>query len=172
MTTPLVLTSSSGPQMLGVRFRPGRAAGFLGMPLHELTDQMMDLSLEPDELEQLLMKRLANAEIDARIDAAVSRIERSRGLISIETLAGELGMTRQHLRRRFLDLVGITPKMFARVIRFQHVVVRASRADDVSWSALAADFGYADQSHLIADFRELAGTTPVPFLLSRRTASP
>jgi AraC-like DNA-binding protein len=81
-------------------------------------------------------------------------------------------MTRQHLRRRFLDLVGITPKMFARVIRFQHVVVRASRADDVSWSALAADFGYADQSHLIADFRELAGTTPVPFLLSRRTASP
>jgi len=173
MTAPLVLTSTNGPEMFGVRFRPGRAAAFFGMPMHELTDQRIDLELAHDvaRVEEMLLRRLKDADADPRIDAAVQMIEASRGLISIDRLAHELNITRQHLRRRFLEQVGISPKTFARVVRFQHVVAAAERADDVSWSGVAADFGYSDQSHLIADFRELAGTTPVPFFLSRRAAA-
>jgi AraC-like DNA-binding protein len=58
------------------------------------------------------------------------------------------------------------------VIRFQHVVARSARLPNLSWAGLAADIGYSDQSHLIADFRQLAGTTPVPFLLSREPGAP
>jgi AraC-like DNA-binding protein len=181
MTTPLVITAADGPELFGVRFRPGRASAFFGMPLDELTDRTIEIPLDAEPfvdgdrialIEQMLMRRLADADVDARIDGAVARIETSRGLVVIEELARELGITRQHLRRRFLERVGVTPKTFARVVRFQHVVARSARLPNLSWAGLAADFGYSDQSHLIADFRELAGTTPVPFLLSRETGAP
>jgi AraC-like DNA-binding protein len=181
MTTPLVITAAEGPELFGVRFRPGRASAFFGMPLDELTDQTIEIPLDAEpfaggeriaRVEEMLMRRLAAADVDARIDGAVTRIEASRGLVSIEQLATDLGITRQHLRRRFLERVGISPKMFARVVRFQQVVARSTRAPNLSWAGLAADFGYSDQSHLIADFRALAGTTPVPFLLSRETGAP
>jgi AraC-like DNA-binding protein len=181
MTSPLVLQSARGPEMLGVRFRPGRGADFFGMPLAELTDTRIELPLldaaqvadrRIAAIEELLLRRLAIAERDARVDAAVARIEAARGAIAVDDVARFAGMTRQHLRRRFLERVGISPKMFARVVRFQSVLANAANADAAEWAGVAAEHGYADQSHLIADFRELAGTTPVPFFLSLRGTAP
>ncbi|MGZ7079073.1 MAG: helix-turn-helix domain-containing protein, partial [Thermoanaerobaculia bacterium] len=67
---------------------------------------------------------------------------------------------------RFDAAVGVSPKMFARVVRFRRVL-REIAAPAVDWSDVALSAGYFDQSHLIADFRQFAGTTPVPFFLSR-----
>jgi AraC-like DNA-binding protein len=61
----------------------------------------------------------------------------------------------------------VSPKTFARVVRFRHLVEdRRSRLSSVDWSALAIEHGYYDQSHLIADFRDLAGATPASFHFS------
>jgi AraC-like DNA-binding protein len=172
MTAPVVLEGGH-PELLGIRFRPGRAAALLRMPLHELTDlrvEYADRTLRPEgdalpawiaSLERELMRRASAAEPDRRIDAAVARI--IRGGVSIDDLARELNVTRQHLRRTFLAQVGIPPKTFARVMRFRRLL-RA--AGSQPWAAIAADLGYSDQSHLIAEFSEFAGTTPVPFFLS------
>ena len=179
MTLPLVLTETSAPPMLGVRFRPGRA--LFGVPLAEITDARVPLAeLWPGEslgervaeartiaqqmeiVESALLARAGNA-VDARVAYAVDRLAHGG---SVERVAGELGVTRQYLRRRFLDLVGVSPKTFARVARFRRVLQAARRDGHPQWASIAADFGYADQSHLIAEFREFAGSTPVPFLLS------
>lgn len=178
MTAPVIIAGERQPEMLGIRFRPGRAAALLRTPLHELVDLRVPLAdvapirLEADgsleqriaALERDLARRAASSLVDRRIDAAVMRM--TRGDISIDALARELGVTRQHLRRAFLTHVGLSPKTFARVMRFRRVLQLAARERRPSWSALAVDLGYSDQSHLIADFRELAGTTPVPFFLS------
>jgi AraC-like DNA-binding protein len=102
-------------------------------------------------------------ESDARIDRAVELLARGR---SVDDVAREVNLSRQHLRRRFLEQVGVGPKTFARVARFQRLLAHLRGRSAPSWAAAAADVGYFDQSHLIADFRELAGTTPVPFFLS------
>ena len=186
MTAPLVVAGDRIPEMLGVRFRPGRAAALLRTPLHELTDLRVPLQdvarfrIETEgtveeriaALERELVRRAAEAESDRRIDAAVAAIVRTGGAMSIDVLAREIGVTRQHLRRAFLTHVGVPPKTFSRVMRFRRVLDAAGSERRPSWAALAADLGYTDQSHLIAEFRELAGTTPVPFFLSDQPGGP
>ena len=172
MTRPLLLEGDRAPAMIGVRFRPGRAAALLRLTLREITDgrapvdrigEIVANAASPvAALEREVMARVARAgAIDRRVDAAIERIIRSGGRVPIEQLADAIGISRQHLARRFLIDVGIAPKTFARVMRFQRVL--RHRAAIGSWSDAAVRFGYYDQAHLIADFRELAGDTPFHF---------
>jgi AraC-like DNA-binding protein len=184
MTRPLVVPS--GGDLLGVRFRPGRAAAFLRIPLAEITDAQVSLgdlwrnacggqAILPVQtggiaclplLEAELLRRLA-PDRDPRVDGAIRRIVATGGAERVETVAREIGISRQHLARQFLHHVGVSPKTFARVVRFRRVMEdRRSRLSEVDWSRLALEHGYYDQSHLIADFRELAGATPSSFHFS------
>lgn len=175
MTRPLVLRGGT-PSFFGVRFRPGRADAFLRLPLDEITDRTVEFD------DTVLAERVAEArtpaarieaidawlmrhavEPDPRVDSAVAMLAAGR---SVDDVAHEVNLSRQHLRRRFLRQVGVGPKTFARVMRFQRLVASIRRDANLSWAAAAADSGYFDQSHLIADFRDFAGTTPVPFFLS------
>jgi AraC-like DNA-binding protein len=88
------------------------------------------------------------------------------GRIDISRLAAALGVTRQHLARRFAAHVGVTPKMFCRVVRLWQVL-RSPRSGRVNWAALAADLGYSDQSHLVSEFRSLTGLTPSRWVAGR-----
>ncbi len=67
---------------------------------------------------------------------------------------------------KFREQVGLTPKTAARVLRFRSLCRRLD-AEPVRWAEIAYDCGYADQSHLIREFRKLAGTTPTDFLARR-----
>jgi AraC-like DNA-binding protein len=175
MTRPLFLRDRV-PAFFGVRFRPGRAGAFLRLPLHEITDRSLDFrdrelaervaqaptaAARVTVIEAWLAQRIA--EPDRRIDRAVELLAAGR---AVDDVAREVNLSRQHLRRRFLQQVGVGPKTFARVARFRRLLKRVEGEASPSWAAAAADTGYFDQSHLIADFRELAGTTPVPFFLS------
>ena len=170
MTRPLFIEPDRAGNFLGIRFRPGRLAAILGVPLREVTDARVPLrdvsrriEIHADSMERDL-ERFAALETDPRVDAAIDRIIRSGGRCDIERVAALANVTRQHLARLFAEHVGISPKLFARVIRFRHAL-RLGR--EKPWADVAAELQYADQSHLIADFREFSGETPVPFLLSR-----
>lgn len=180
MTKPLVITSTPH-EFFGVRFRPGRAAAFLRVPLAEITDarvplgelwgrDVVDEVHSVDDrvafLETELIRRLRPSR-DARVDAAIARI--CAGADRIDTIARELGVSRQHLARQFQHHVGVSPKTFARVMRFRRLLEDAGSDD---WAELAARHGYYDQSHLIAEFRELALTTPHEWISARRAVSP
>lgn len=169
MTRPIVAAPEG--DLLGVRFKPGRAAAFLRIPLAEITDARVPLAelwrddphaFSIQELEAALLKRL-QPEVDPRVDAAIDRIV--RGAERVERIAADVGISRQHLARQFLHHVGVPPKTFARVMRFRRVLDSLG-GDDVDWADVAAANGYYDQSHLIADFRELAGSTPNAFHFS------
>lgn len=187
MTRPLLL---SGPQprlSMGVRFRPGHARAALGLPGSELTDTIVPWSeLTADakaELERvashpsddarlgalaaLMERRLARAGTPpAFVGEAVRRLETTAGRLRVATLADGLGVSRQHLARQLSVHVGLSPKTFARVVRMRAALARADAAraahphPPFTWSGLAYDLGFADQSHLIEEFRDIAGMTP------------
>jgi AraC-like DNA-binding protein len=117
-----------------------------------------------ETVEAALRKLFADSKPGRRVDAAVDAILRSGGRATIDRVAAAAGVSRQHLARAFAYHVGVSPKTFARVMRFRRAL---ELAGGHNWDDLAAELGYFDQSHLIADFREFAGTTPVPFFLSR-----
>ena len=168
------------PEMLGVYFRPGRAVSFLRVPIGDLTDSMADVEsvwsksaslaselCELDEMSRIdrvesnLLGRLALAKRTGAvgIDRMAALMVRRRGGEAVETLAHGAGISRQHLSRLFRERVGVGPKLYNRLARFQAGLVYAG-AGDVDWADAAAGLGYADQSHMIAEVREFSSLTP------------
>ena len=83
--------------------------------------------------------------------------------------SGDVSVAGPRTRAHFKNATGVAragPKDFARTVRLQRAVRRAATSKD--WASIAADAGYYDQAHLIADFRELVGLTPGAFLKRQR----
>jgi AraC-like DNA-binding protein len=91
---------------------------------------------------------------------------------SVSVVAAELGVSERHLRRQFLETVGIGPKQFAKLARFHRALSAVRERGSASWASIASAAGYYDQAHLIADFRALTGVTPQALLRELRAAAP
>jgi AraC-like DNA-binding protein len=94
------------------------------------------------------------------VQSAARRLE-SRNVASV---AEHLGISERHLRRVFREAIGLSPKAYFKLRRFERALKAARDGGDLSWSNIAVDAGYFDQAHLIADFRSIAGATPREFL--------
>jgi AraC-like DNA-binding protein len=167
-------------QLIGIRFHPGGTAPFLRLPLHEITDQVVELGSLSSKLErelvrvtsdsalltekitaieEFLTRELLSREPDARLMMLGARIVDSGGLVSVDQLANDAGISSRQLERRFLREIGLGPKLLGRIIRFQQVF-RAVEQCDAAWAAVAIECGYYDQAHLIRDFHQFARQTP------------
>jgi AraC-like DNA-binding protein len=185
-----LLLRPDGPiGIVGIRFHPHGAAGLLRAPQHELAGAPIGLealhpalrralaAVEPGRggldaaarhAQRVLAAWLDRNRIDRRVSHAVALLARTRGRLSIDRVAASSGMTRRHLERRFLDHVGLTPKRFARIMRFQHALRLLDQPDAALGGArAAAECGFADQAHFARDFRELAGCPPSRHLLQK-----
>ncbi len=161
---------------------PGGARRFFGIPMSELAGRAVSLrDLLPtryrdlderlaelpswdarlDQVETLLLERLQEADVATQItDFAQRRIEACGGAIEMGALARELGYSRKHVIHLFREHVGVTPKLLARIIRFDRLMQYLRSGRTGRWSELALAFGYYDQSHLVRDVQQFTGTTP------------
>jgi AraC-like DNA-binding protein len=169
--------------MVGVYFQPVRARSFTGLPLSWLTDRVLSLdelwgptgaglpeeldgmteAARIDRLESELLQRLGRGrDPGTRIDVPglAAWVRRSRGRVSVERLAEAAGVSRQHLTRVFHELAGVSPKMYCRLARFHSALGVAAAGARGAWAGVAAALGYADQSHMIAEFRKFSSLTP------------
>jgi AraC-like DNA-binding protein len=105
-------------------------------------------------------------DADRAVSWSAHEIRRARGVISIDEIAAHLGMPRALFARRFSDFVGVTPKRFARILRFHNALALIGRGQGIATAA--AELDYYDQSHLYRDFTEFAGMTPAAFIAARR----
>ncbi|WP_438044581.1 helix-turn-helix domain-containing protein [Sorangium sp. So ce128] len=181
-----------------VVFRPGGAYPFFGVPMDELADRIVpardlwgrraDALLEQlvavgtgvtrdpararlEVIERALEGRMLGPDVFEPASAAVARAALRRlslGGITVEETASALHVSPRNLRRAFVATVGVSPKQYARIARFQRVVSNAQIARG-SWSEIALASGYCDQPHLVREFRELAGLSPVAFMKRRST---
>lgn len=91
------------------------------------------------------------------------RIAVDHGITRIEQVATEFGLTPRTLQRLFRDYVGASPKWLIQRYRLHEAVARIDADAACDWAALALDLGYADQAHLIRDFKKIVGRTPVEY---------
>jgi AraC-like DNA-binding protein len=190
LTRQLVLHPTGRIGVLGLRFHPFGAATLFPHSQDDLagtTRAVEDLSTrvaqtmesvfagapslaEAASLAQAALGALIDdGRLDSRLADAVREIERSHGLVSIDRVAEHAGMTRRHMERQFLQVVGMTPKRLARIARFQRAVRFLEGDGDArpGGAITAATCGYADQAHFIRDFRDLAGCPPTQHLLNK-----
>jgi AraC-like DNA-binding protein len=153
---PTVLTPSRNCDVVGVRFRPGGAAAFFRFAMSEVRDAILPadevLCFDGHGLVELLVKRRTPPRQWRSVAAAVEIIEARRGNVRIGALAKHIGISERTLQRSFEDAVGVLPKTFARLTRFQ-----------AHLAAPDGDAGYVDASHLTRDYHEFAGVTPAAY---------
>ena len=120
-----------------------------------------------------LLQRYASVEHDRPTASAVGDLVGTSGRASIDVVAARAGMTTRHLQRRFADRVGVSPKVLARILRFQRTLLQRAAADRSrpDWVRVAVECGYTDQSHLIHDYAAFAGETPATLLAAESELS-
>lgn len=186
----LLIESLHGTRMMGIRLPPLGAYRFFGIPMQEISDQVIDLDLvlgaraigelrcrlleaagmaeRVRMLARWTMRRLsAGPEQDATAQYAYQTLLASGGEARIGDLSQELGISQRHLIERFRRQVGLSPKRFARIVRYRRAIDQAQRMETVDWAALALECGYYDQAHFIHDFRSFTGSTPTEFMRLR-----
>jgi AraC-like DNA-binding protein len=161
ITRPLLIRPTGAGKVLAARFHPNGAARICKRPMEELTDRFLPLDIPastPEELEAALLKRLRPG--NWVVEKALATIGDGQGHIS--DLAAELRYSRRSIQRVFQRDVGIPPKLYARIQRFQRVFreYQAGR----KWIETAIECGYYDQSHLAVDFRQFAGEAPAALI--------
>jgi transcriptional regulator GlxA family with amidase domain len=174
--------------LLGIHFRPGGATPLLGLPASELRDADMPLAAlwggaawEMQErivaartpearlglLQAALLARLAAAQQHDPAIAYAVRAFTSPRPVAVAEVAARTGQSHRHFIHRFREAIGLTPKTYCRVVRFQAALGTIARGERVEWAALAGATGYYDQAHLVHDFRAFAGLAPSGYLARR-----
>ena len=175
------INSNYDGDIIGVHFKPGGAVALLGMPATELHNQQVALydvwgsfSAELHHrllsahtttqrfhiLESTLLSRINHDKQHPAVGYALGRLNSAESPHPIATLADAIGLSQRHFISLFRDQVGMTPKKYSRVQRFQRVIRQLDGMSDYPWSDIALSCGYFDQSHFIHDFRRFSGFTP------------
>ncbi|WP_436774623.1 helix-turn-helix domain-containing protein [Yinghuangia sp. YIM S09857] len=117
-----------------------------------------------DEVFLRAVRRGAGADRERPVRSEVAeawrRMIAARGRVQVGAVAAELGWSRRYLTARFRGEVGLTPKSFARVLRFEHAHELATARDPLPWADVADMCGYADQAHLVREWSEFTGRSP------------
>ncbi len=185
----ITIPSGRDSEMFIVNFLKGKAYSFARTPLYELTDHVVDgelvLTSQILELRELLLeepdpfKKFAIAEKNFLhafgkyfeenpfIHYAVQQIIAAPDITSIDSICRKVGYSQKHMIHMFKKHVGLTPKSFLKVIRFQKVIEEIERKNPIHWSRLAIDTGYYDQAHFISDFKNFSGFTPKEYMLMK-----
>lgn len=168
-----------------ILFQPAGLHRIFSLPMHELTDHDYEahsvLGVSISHLEQclgdcnsfeeracvanqFLIRRVLDSSVDDPIAAAANQIVQDGGSARIVTLANHAGLSVRQFERRFIEQVGVRPKLYARIARFEAVLDSKARSSAASWTDVAHRFGYYDQMHMIHDFEEFIGETPTDAL--------
>lgn len=183
-----VLDTSHTASVIGVHFKPGGAFPFFGVPaseLHnadvaldalwgqragELRERVLEASTPERKfavLERILLRAARTFRRHRAVAFALQEFASVPGRRSVADVTDAVGMSAGRFIDRFRDEVGLTPKLFCRVRRFQEVVGRVHGEQAIDWAGLALSCGYFDQAHLIRDFRRFSGLRPTQYLVQR-----
>lgn len=184
-----IIDATSLVTTISVNFKPGGVLPFLPLPASELTNQVVDLAtlwgaaaidmreqvlLARTKVEQVhIIERFLLARVDEEqmahpaIEFALTQFLAGQERPSISEVRTQLGLPPKRFIHLFEQAVGLTPKVFCRLLRFQEVLRHIQRGQNVRWTDIALSCGYFDQAHFIHDFQSFAELTPSAYLALR-----
>lgn len=181
-TEPITIPSGTDAAMMVIAFKKGMAAPFFPFPMGEIANSVVDADLVWGTDFGLLREQLlATKDIDERfrivedflirefqsqmainpcVAFAVGEMTERPDAISIAKMNARIGYSQKHFTEMFRRQVGVTPKSYLKIMRFQKAVRTIDAADNIDWGQISLECGFYDQSHFINDFKHFAGFTP------------
>ncbi len=176
-----------------VQMQPGALARLIGMPMTEFTNKFIDAeAVFAREIRQVNERlsytrhytemipvvenfffRLIRQQSGKRYKCGLLPIDKinhfilqHKGNVSLDWLAGQACLSQRQFYRQFVERHGISPKMFARVTRFEQAMKLKNTHPEKDWLTIALELGYYDYQHLVRDFKEFTTLTPNGFLIA------
>ncbi len=184
-----IIDTSEQECVAGVAFKAGGTVPFMRMPAHEASDADVPLEslwgrrrtaalreqlLESDSidaklnvLEAVLLETWRPPGLHPAVNFALTAFDRAPSTTSIAAVTDVIGLSAKRFIERFKIEVGLTPKRYCRIRRFQRALALSGRGGRVDWTRVAVDCGYFDQAHFNHDFRAFAGITPTGYQSGR-----
>jgi AraC-like DNA-binding protein len=178
--------------MILVVFRPGALNRLTGIDFSELMDQAIDAEAifgndvehlnnrlnSTDSYEEMiglvnefLIRRVKSSSTDMLpIDHAIQYYFQNPQSASVTNLSSLSCLSLRQLERRFMERIGISPKTFLKIVRFNRSYFLHMRQPHLSWSSLAVRCGYTDYQHMVKDYKEFTGTTMTLLFLNEEKA--
>ncbi|MEM7028766.1 MAG: AraC family transcriptional regulator [Chloroflexota bacterium] len=189
-TDYIMMEAVAETEMYGIRFKPGGAYPFFQMPIAAFRNQVVEMDsvwghlvAEIREqlavvdtlqqrfavLEQILLRKLRQDlyGLDA-VQFAVQAITQLDHFSSVKALSEQMGLSQKHLIDQFHKMVGLSPKQFARIVKFNQVLQAIDATKPVNWAEIALDCHYYDQAHFNRDFKAFCGFSPSTYLALRK----
>lgn len=133
--------------------------------IRQIEDQLRSQHTDLERIaliEQFLLGKLLNTSRDKRIEHVIMQVINAKGTMPVQALASEYCLSQKQFTRRFIQSVGTTPKLFSRLVRFQHILSLMKR-EEMLLTDVALEAGYYDQSHFIREFRQFTHESPSSF---------
>jgi AraC-like DNA-binding protein len=185
-TGAFVIDAMQHELMMGAHFTPGGACAVFGRPVADLADAHVDFAAIGGDasarslrerlcgaathearfryLEQALTEQLASTSpLHPAVRLALERFSATGLGASVAEVVRESGLSHRRFLTLFTSEVGLSPKLFCRVLRFRHLHDLAQRSGRIDWAQLAQECGFVDQPHLAREFRKLSGMTPTQY---------
>lgn len=181
-TEPITIPSGNGSAMMVISFKKGMAYPFFPFPMNEISDSVVDADLVWGEDFAFLRERLLETkDISARFEVveeflfekfhskmvanpcvafAVGEMRLRPDGLSIARMNEKIGYSQKHFGEMFRKQVGVTPKSYLKIMRFQKAVRTIDAAAEIDWGEVALTCGFYDQAHFIHDFKHFSGFTP------------
>lgn len=195
-TQPITIPSGRNSRMLIVAFKKGKAHQFYRFPMSELANLVVDADIVFGEKMHELREKLLNtpsipqmfllvehfllqqagdslhANTPSKcIEYAVSNIMNQPNIMGFQQFSSQIGYSQKHFIDLFKKHVGVPPKQFLKIMRFQKVVQEIESNKSIQWSNVAMESGFYDQAHLISDFKDFSGFTPSEYI-KRKAETP
>jgi AraC-like DNA-binding protein len=181
-TEPITIPSGNGAAMMVIAFKKGMAAPFFPFPMDEIRDSVVDADLVwGSEFGELRESLLAEKNVDRRfvmveefllaryqskldlnpcVAFAVGEMIERPDALSIRRMNEQIGYSQKHFTDMFRKQIGITPKAYLKILRFQKAVRTIDAVPEIDWGSIASECGFYDQAHFIHDFKHFSGFTP------------
>ena len=186
-----VIDTSTMDELVGVQFHAGGAKSFLGAPADEFTNDDTPLeavwgsqagelrerllaAASPEDklraLESGLQRRLRQAvAARAEVSFALQAFQAAPNVVSVAEVTRKTGLSRRRFAQVFREEVGVTPKLYCRIRRFQQAIRQIGMGTEVRWADVALDGGYFDQAHFVNEFRSFSGINPSTYRAGSKT---
>jgi AraC-like DNA-binding protein len=164
-----VIDTAEQRSTVGAVFKPGGASPFFRLPASELQDTDVSLETLWGAEARFLREQLLEAKTPEAKFAAFERALLNRMTAApISTVTDQIGLSERRFIQLFAQQVGLTPKLYCRVQRFQRVLRHIARSREcIDWTDIALTCGYFDQAHFIHDFRAFSGINPSSYVANK-----
>lgn len=185
-TEYISIPSGKHAAMFVISFRKGMAYPFFPLPMSEMSNRVVDADLlwgrdfahlrehllgireidfKFEAVESFLLKHFQRRfNLNPAVEYAVTEIIRQPDQISFGLVSRKIGYSQKHFIDMFRQQVGITPKAYLKIIRFQKAINEIEERKEANWTMISQDCGFYDQAHFINDFKFFSGFTPEEYV--------